>query len=76
MTCRTCHFLDVKTDKRGRVIPRKDHGYICTVEIPKPDLPACMTAGWQGIKWPPHKIWMLPDMGEGCPCWKKRRTVT
>ena len=73
-TCRGCKFLDVTPDKLGRIIPRKDKVYRCTVPIPAIEelgLPASVT-DYAGGSLSFHKSWMAPDWGEGCPAFLPR----
>ncbi len=67
MTCRTCKFLDVAPDSRGRIVPRAGNGYACRYLIPDAHgLPHSATRAY-GFLWPPIKTRMQPDDGEGCP---------
>ena len=67
MTCRTCQYLVVAPDSRGRIIPRAGKAYPCGYRVPdKHGLPACIT-GDHGFKWPPSRRCMEPDDGYGCP---------
>jgi hypothetical protein len=69
VSCRTCKFLAVAPDSRGRVIPRTNKGYLCLYEIPdlrKLGLPASVTGSY-GFRWPPIQTFMAPEDGEGCP---------
>jgi hypothetical protein len=67
VTCRTCKFLDVLPDSRGRIIPRANKGYRCLYPIPADHaLPASVTIYFR-FQWPPTKSSMAPDDGEGCP---------
>ena len=66
MTCRTCKFLDVPPDSRGRIVPRLGNGYFCLYAFPDThDLPH--SAMGYGFRWPPLKRRMEPSDGEGCP---------
>lgn len=46
MTCKTCKWLDVKPDKAGRVVVRKDSVYPCVVKFPTPKLPDSITRAY------------------------------
>lgn len=67
MTCRTCKFLDIAPDSRGRVVPRANKGYCCLYKVPaEHGLPASVTGSYN-FRWPPSKRSMSPSDGEGCP---------
>ena len=67
MTCRTCKFLDVPPDSRGRIVPRLGNAYACRFPIPDAHgLPHSAFKSY-GFKWPPSKTRMRPDDGDGCP---------
>ena len=56
--------------KKKGVHALADHTYKCTVEIPQPSLPACVTTQHH-FQWPPARTYMVPDDGAGCPFWEK-----
>ena len=67
MTCRTCKFLDVPPNSRGRIVPMSNKGYRCLYPVPaEHGLPASVTSSY-GFQWPPSKNYMAPGDGEGCP---------
>jgi hypothetical protein len=67
VTCRTCKFLNVAPDSRGRIIPRANIGYRCLYEVSiEHGLPASVTGAYN-FRWPPSKKSMVPNDGEGCP---------
>jgi hypothetical protein len=67
-SCRTCRFLNVTSDAKGRRIPRKDRAYDCVAPIaPLPPLPDSVTIPRH---WPPIRCWMAPDEGATCPLWE------
>ena len=73
-TCRGCKFLDVKPDKLGRIIPRKDFVYRCTAPIPTIEdlgLPRSVT-DYAGGQLSFHKSRMAPDWGADCPAFLPR----
>lgn len=71
MTCRSCQYLDVRPDSRGRVIPRRDKSYRCLAPEPaRPIVPASVTPAY--LRWPPHRSHMEPDDGAECPCHEPR----
>lgn len=66
-TCRTCRFLDVRSNSAGKRIPRKGSVYPCIVEVVPQPLPSCMrTMFFKGDDWLPSRSWMEPDEGAGC----------
>lgn len=64
-TCRTCKFLGVEPDTKGRFIARRHRVYPCLVEVDQPTLPASMTKSY-GFKWPLPRSYMEPDDGIDC----------
>lgn len=69
MTCRTCRYLDVKPDRSGRRVPRKNYAYRCTVPLPEVKWPASVTT-YVGFR-EPHKTMMDLDEGEDCPLYEE-----
>ena len=69
-TCRTCVWLIVPTDKRGRRVPRKDNAYRCAY-VASCRLPKSITEHYS-FSWPPASRYMGPDEGEGCMCYEQR----
>lgn len=70
MSCRGCKHLKVHPDAAGRIIPRADRAYACTVEVPTPAVPACISKmHW---KWTPVRSYMSPEDGEGCQFYENR----
>jgi len=67
MTCATCKFLDVRINKAGQRVVRKDSAYQCLCAVSEPILPASVTTAY-GYRWPPPKSYMTGDSGENCPC--------
>ena len=71
MNCKTCKWLEVEPDKRGRRVVRKQNAYPCVAPEPeKPKLPASAEVGYRSFVWPPHRSFMCGDMGEDCLCWE------
>ena len=61
MTCRTCKFLSVSPDEKGRIIVRKGNTYRCNAPGPEmPELPASMTSRYD-FRWPPSRGAMSPE---------------
>lgn len=73
MTCRTCRHLAVLPNKAGAIVPRSSNVYRCTVEVPPPILPACLTP--RGTT-DPYRRWMQPDDGEDCAFYLNRGKPT
>ena len=71
-SCRTCKFLGVKADAKGRYIARKHQVYPCDVDVQQPKLPACMTKAY-GFKWPLNRSYMQADEGADCPLYESRK---
>ena len=71
--CKTCAHLKVAPDAAGRTVVRRGNVYSCTVPIPQPPLPACVTGAFT-FKWPPNRRFMTRDDGKGCPLWAPRVT--
>jgi hypothetical protein len=72
MTCKTCKWLRVQPDARGRIVVRKGSVHPCEAPTPDVSLPASITKHY-GWRWPPvTRSWMGPEEGEGCPAHQKR----
>ena len=70
--CKTCKWLDVPTDKNGRVTVRAHNAYRCCAPEPeRPLIPCSMTEAY-GWKWPPPRRYMGGKDGEGCPTYAYR----
>lgn len=72
MTCKTCKWLDVPPDKRGRIVVR-DTGYRCIVPLPEmPALPDSITKRYCyiGLSTPGF---MTPTQGANCPLHEARK---
>jgi hypothetical protein len=72
-SCKSCRFLGVHADARGRITVRAQSAYECLVLVPQPALPASMTQAY-GFRWPPAKSYMTGDSGRECPTWERRDT--
>jgi len=70
-SCKSCRFLRVHPDARGRITVRADRVYECLVQVPQPALPDSMTRAF-GYRWPPAKSYMRGDDGRECPTWEKK----
>ncbi len=71
--CRRCVYLDVTPDKAGRVIPRSNFSYPCTVPVPDIEdlmLPKSVLDHMRYSVF--HKNYMGPDQGAGCKLFKLR----
>lgn len=66
--CKTCTHLAVSLTINGQRRVLKDQAYRCTVEVPKRDLPDCMTK-FPGFRDDPIRMFMTGDMGTTCPFW-------
>jgi hypothetical protein len=74
MTCKTCKWLDVPADKRGRIVVR-DTAYKCIVPMPVlPALPDCVTKqyGYHDIVQSRTRF-MIPTQGATCPLHEERK---
>lgn len=74
MTCKTCKWLDVPPDKRGRIVVR-DTGYRRIVPLPEmPALPDSITKqyGYRDVT-RDHHHFMLPRQGANCPLHEVRK---
>ena len=72
--CKTCAHLRVPPNAAGRIVVHRANVYPCTVPIPRPPLPACVTDCY-AFNWPPpFRRPMNGDDGEGCPSWAPRVT--
>lgn len=73
MTCKTCKWLNVPPDKRGRIVVR-DTGYRCAAPIPeRPALPVCITRSYSFREWPATgDAWTSPKLGADCPLHEPR----
>ena len=71
--CKTCKWLEVKPDKIGRRIVRKDRAYRCTYVVPIFRLPDSITSSFS-YRDPFRQFGrshMAGDMGTECPTWKE-----
>lgn len=70
--CRSCRYLEVPPNKTGRVVPRKDQAYRCSVPLPQYRFPASVTTrhGFDGSL---PKRRMDPEEGQDCPFWELRK---
>jgi hypothetical protein len=69
--CKTCRFLGVNPDAKGRIVVRARNAYECLVVVPQPALPESMTRAY-GYRWPLAKSYMTGDSGRECPTWEQR----
>ena len=74
-SCKTCRFLAVHPDARGRIVVRQKNAYECLAIVPQPDLPDSITKAY-GFRWPPSKTYMTGDRGTECPTWELRSLVS
>lgn len=77
MTCKTCKWLNVPPDKRGRIVVR-DTGYRCIVPLPvMPALPDSITKryGYRDVTLA-RENFMLPTQGATCPLHELRTKPT
>lgn len=70
-SCKTCKFLAVAPDARGRIVVRATRVYQCAYIVPMPPLPKSITSAY-GFRWPPHRSYMTGDSGVLCPTWEAR----
>ena len=70
-SCKTCRFLTVPPDARGRIVVRAKNAYECRAIVPMPMLPDSVTRG-HGFRWPPSRKYMTGDGGTLCPTWEAR----
>ena len=73
-SCKSCRFLGVHPDARGRINVRARNVYECLVQVPEPVLPESMTRAY-GFRWPPAKSYMTGDSGRECPTWEQRASL-
>lgn len=67
-SCKTCRWLDVSPDKRGRRIVRQAVSYECNFPIaPLPPLPE---SAFFKDRWPPARSWMEGQDGRSCATWE------
>lgn len=67
-SCKTCKWLDVKADSRGRRIVRHMSSYECLFPIaPLPPLPE---SAFFRDRWPPSLSWMEGQDGVTCATWE------
>lgn len=76
MSCKTCKWFDVKPNKAGRIVIRKDTASRCIFPLPElPELPHSVTKSYG---WPESGIaafrraWMPATSGVGCPAHEER----
>jgi hypothetical protein len=74
VTCKTCKWLAVPPDKRGRIVVR-DTAYRCIVPMPVlPALPDCITKQYGYTKITERRdYWMTPKQGVTCPLHEPRK---
>jgi len=71
--CKSCRFLAVPPDARGRIVVRAGRAYECVVQVPRPVLPDSMTRSMvYGFPWPIQRSYMTGDRGRECPTWEQR----
>ena len=73
-SCKTCRFLAVHPDARGRIVVRAKNAYECRAIVPMPMLPDSVTRSY-GFKWPMPRSYMTGDSGTLCPTWELRHYV-
>lgn len=66
MTCKTCKYLDVPLDHRGRRVVYTSRVYQCVAPVVAPVAPVSITK-YHNYRWPPPRMHMGPQDGEGCP---------
>lgn len=66
MTCKTCEWLEVHPDKRGRRVVYAARVYPCVAPCAAPVAPVSITR-YHGFKWPPPRMHMGPQDGADCP---------
>lgn len=69
--CKTCRFLAVHPDARGRIVVRARNAYECRAIVPLPPLPDSVTGAY-GFQLPPNRRYMTGDNGTLCPTWEER----
>lgn len=69
--CKSCRFLAVHPDARGRIVVRADRSYECIVTIPMQLLPDSVTKAY-GFRWPMARTYMSGESGTLCPTWEAR----
>jgi len=70
-TCRGCKWLEVPPDKDGKQRLRQ-RPYRCTVEVPPPRVPTCMTpmeGGWEDHV--ARRLWMHIDWEHDCSFYER-----
>lgn len=70
-SCKTCRFLGVHPDARGRIVVRAGYAYECLVVVPEPALPDSVKNAYE-YRWPPAKSYMSGGDGTECATWEKR----
>jgi hypothetical protein len=70
-SCKTCRFLAVHPDARGRIVVRAKNAYECRAIVPMPPLPDSVTRS-HGFRWPIDRRYMGGDDGTLCPTWEVR----
>ena len=73
--CKTCKWMEVKPDKIGRRVVRKDRAYRCIYVVPRFKLPDSITKQyrWEKPFQQRGRSHMAGDMGTDCPTWEKFR---
>ncbi len=69
-SCKTCKWLDVAPDRRGRRVVRSERVYRCTVPMQYVKLPDCVKQHYS-FRWPPHRDCMQGSDGENCITWER-----
>jgi len=71
--CRSCRFLHIEPDRRGRRIARKDKSYRCTYQVPDYPMPVSLTKSFEFVPMSKQRgTWVLPTEGDTCPTWQPR----
>lgn len=67
--CKTCRFLHVLPDARGRRVVRSQNAYPCTYTVPVVALPDSITRYHSYAPIGSNRSWMQSDDGKECPVW-------
>jgi hypothetical protein len=70
-SCKTCRYLAVPRDIKGRVVVRALHTYQCQIIVPMPALPDSITLS-HSFRGPIGRRWMSGSDGTTCPTWEER----
>lgn len=73
-SCKTCKYLAVPLNARGRIVVRSNSSYECVCVVSMPPLPDSVTASslFRGVAEQRYRTYMGGQDGTNCPTWELR----